>query len=150
MHHVQVEQLIISELEELSQTGFSKASIEAAVNSIEFDLRENNTGRFPRGLSLMLRSMSAWIYDRDPLSRLRWTEPLEHFKVLSRPSCACVGHIITFCKAVCLCGVLESPAEHVQLQSGCRLQQLLAPVEAHHYITGLLYLRAQFLGLLVH
>ncbi|KAK9864580.1 hypothetical protein WJX84_000690 [Apatococcus fuscideae] len=75
-----VEQLIISELEKLAKTGFSKASIEAAVNSIEFDLRENNTGRFPRGLSLMLRSMSAWIYDRDPLSRLRWTEPLEHFK----------------------------------------------------------------------
>lgn len=25
---------------------------------------ENNTGRFPRGLSLMLRSMAAWIYDR--------------------------------------------------------------------------------------
>ena len=78
---MQVEQLIISELEKLAKTGFSKASIEAAVNSIEFDLRENNTGRFPRGLSLMLRSMSAWIYDRDPLSRLRWTEPLEHFKV---------------------------------------------------------------------
>ena len=77
----QVEQLIISELEKLAKEGFSKASIEAAVNSIEFDLRENNTGRFPRGLSLMLRSMSAWIYDRDPLSRLRWTEPLEHFKV---------------------------------------------------------------------
>ena len=29
-------------------------------------LRENNTGSFPRGLSLMLRAVGAWIYDRDP------------------------------------------------------------------------------------
>jgi hypothetical protein len=39
---------------------------EAAVNTIEFSLRENNTGSFPRGLSLMLRAVGAWIYDRDP------------------------------------------------------------------------------------
>jgi len=34
-------------------------------------LRENNTGSFPRGLSLMLRAMNAWIYDRDPLVPLQ-------------------------------------------------------------------------------
>ena len=62
----QVESLIVSELEALATKGFSASAIEAAVNSIEFSLRENNTGSFPRGLSLMLRSMNAWIYDRDP------------------------------------------------------------------------------------
>ena len=103
---VQVEQLIISELEKLSQEGFSRASIEAAVNSIEFDLRENNTGRFPRGLSLMLRSMSAWIYDRDPLSRLRWTEPLEHFKVASKP-----------CHAFSKCRTHSSLSKHCMVKS---------------------------------
>lgn len=34
-------------------------------------LRENNTGSFPRGLSLMLRAMGAWIYDRDPVTPLQ-------------------------------------------------------------------------------
>ena len=34
-------------------------------------LRENNTGSFPRGLSLMLRAVGAWIYDRDPLTPLQ-------------------------------------------------------------------------------
>ena len=42
--------------------------------------RENNTGRFPRGLSLMLRSMSTWIYDRDPFQPLKWEHDLEHLK----------------------------------------------------------------------
>jgi hypothetical protein len=55
-----VETLVMSTLKALAKDGFDKEAIEAAVNTIEFSLRENNTGRFPRGLSLMLRSMSSW------------------------------------------------------------------------------------------
>ena len=44
---------------------------QAAVNTIEFSLRENNTGSFPRGLSLMLRAVGAWIYDQDPFQQLQ-------------------------------------------------------------------------------
>ncbi|EFN52070.1 hypothetical protein CHLNCDRAFT_139318 [Chlorella variabilis] len=75
-----VEALILDTLEQLEKEGFSQSAVEAAVNTIEFSLRENNTGRFPRGLSLMLRSMSAWIYDRDPFQPLRWQDDLEKFK----------------------------------------------------------------------
>lgn len=75
-----VEALIIDTLKQLKTQGFSQSAIEAAVNTIEFSLRENNTGRFPRGLSLMLRSMSAWIYDRDPFQPMKWTDDLEKFK----------------------------------------------------------------------
>ena len=39
-----MEELIQSTLEELAQTGFSQSSIEAALNTTEFHLRENNTG----------------------------------------------------------------------------------------------------------
>ena len=77
----QVEELVLSELEKLKKSGFTNTAVEAALNSIEFDLRENNTGSFPRGLSLMLRSMSTWIYDKDPFQPLQWTDALEHFKV---------------------------------------------------------------------
>lgn len=83
----QVEELILGNLEQLAREGFTSTAIEAAVNTIEFSLRENNTGSFPRGLSLMLRSMAAWIYDRDPLEVLQWTDDLQRFKVFS--SCAC-------------------------------------------------------------
>ncbi|KAL4419293.1 hypothetical protein ABPG77_008343 [Micractinium sp. CCAP 211/92] len=75
-----VEALITETLERLEKEGFTQSAIEAAVNTIEFSLRENNTGRFPRGLSLMLRSMSAWIYDRDPFQPLKWQDDLEKFK----------------------------------------------------------------------
>ena len=71
----------MGKLEECAREGFSPTAVEAAVNTIEFSLRENNTGSFPRGLSLMLRASAAWIYDRDPFRPLQWTKDLEHFKV---------------------------------------------------------------------
>ena len=98
----QVEDLVLSELEKLKNGGFSSTAVEAALNSIEFDLRENNTGSFPRGLSLMLRSMSSWIYDKDPFQPLQWTDSLEHFKVLS---CllALLFYLVLFYLAACPC-----------------------------------------------
>jgi hypothetical protein len=77
----QVEELILSELSAIAEKGFTKTAIEAAINTIEFAMRENNTGSFPRGLSLMLRATSAWIYDQDPFQPLQWREDLAHFKV---------------------------------------------------------------------
>lgn len=78
---LQVEELILGKLEEQAREGFSSGSVEAAINSNEFALRENNTGSFPRGLGLMLRAASAWIYDRDPFRALQWSQDLENFKV---------------------------------------------------------------------
>ncbi len=75
-----VEELIMKTLEDLEKEGFANSAIEAAINTIEFSLRENNTGRFPRGLSLMLRAMSAWIYDRDPFRPMKWQDDLAAFK----------------------------------------------------------------------
>ena len=43
-------------------------------------MRENNTGRFPRGLSLMFRSMSTWLYEGDPAEPLRFEEQLAKLK----------------------------------------------------------------------
>jgi len=75
-----VEALVLSKLKELAASGFSASAVEAAVNTIEFSLRENNTGSFPRGLSLMLRAVGAWIYDRDPFQPLVWEAALTSFK----------------------------------------------------------------------
>ena len=76
-----MEELIESTLTQCAKDGFTASAIEAALNTTEFHLRENNTGRFPRGLSLMLRAMGNWIYDKDPYEALQWTEPLNAFKV---------------------------------------------------------------------
>lgn len=55
-----VEELIVSTLQKLAKEGFDANTVEASMNTIEFSLRENNTGSFPRGLSLMLRSIVSY------------------------------------------------------------------------------------------
>ncbi|XP_010066034.3 LOW QUALITY PROTEIN: presequence protease 2, chloroplastic/mitochondrial [Eucalyptus grandis] len=75
-----VEELIMSTLKKLAEEGFDTDAVEASMNTIEFSLRENNTGSFPRGLSLMLRSMGKWIYDMDPFEPLKYEEPLMALK----------------------------------------------------------------------
>jgi Zn-dependent M16 (insulinase) family peptidase len=49
-----VEELIIQSLNELSENGFPSDAIESALNTLEFRLREFNTGGYPKGLALML------------------------------------------------------------------------------------------------
>ncbi|MCB9422772.1 MAG: insulinase family protein [Ardenticatenaceae bacterium] len=75
-----VEALILQTLEDLAENGLEPDMVEAAVNTIEFSLRENNTGNFPRGLSLAIRALSTWLYDRDPLAPLAFEEPLTAVK----------------------------------------------------------------------
>jgi hypothetical protein len=75
-----VEPLVLDTLERLSRDGIDPRTVEAAMNTIEFGLRENNTGQFPRGLLLMLRSLTTWLYDRDPLALVAFEEPLSTLK----------------------------------------------------------------------
>lgn len=77
---MKIEDLILTKLKELVEVGFTSEAVEASMNTIEFSLRENNTGSFPRGLSLMLRSMGNWLYGRDPFEPLRFAKPLEALK----------------------------------------------------------------------
>ncbi|KAI5577097.1 hypothetical protein BDE02_09G091000 [Populus trichocarpa] len=75
-----VEELVMSTLKKLAEEGFETDAVEASMNTIEFSLRENNTGSFPRGLSLMLQSISKWIYDMDPFEPLKYEKPLMALK----------------------------------------------------------------------
>ena len=72
-----VEPLILETLRQLAEEGFDRDMIEASLNTIEFSLRENNTGSYPRGLALFLNALDTWLYDRDPMLALRYEEPLE-------------------------------------------------------------------------
>lgn len=75
-----VEQLLLDTLEKVAKEGFSDEAIAATMNTIEFQLREFNTGSFPKGLSFMLGSMSKWIYDESPTDALKFEEPLAELK----------------------------------------------------------------------
>ncbi|MDR3568157.1 MAG: insulinase family protein [Syntrophobacteraceae bacterium] len=74
------ESLIFSTLSAIARDGVDPAAVEAALNTIEFRLRENNYGHFPQGLAVMLRSLATWLYDADPLCLPAFEEPLGRVK----------------------------------------------------------------------
>ncbi len=76
----QIEALIIKTLEKLAHEGIDPLTVEAALNKVDFSLSENNTGHLPRGLNLMLRSLTTWLYDGDPLALLTFESHLETIK----------------------------------------------------------------------
>ncbi len=75
-----VEALVLQTLEKLVEEGIDPDMIAAAVNTYEFRLRENNFGSFPQGLVLMLRALSTWLREDDPLKPLAFEAPLAAIK----------------------------------------------------------------------
>jgi Zn-dependent M16 (insulinase) family peptidase len=75
-----IEALILKTLENLSREGIDPNTVEAALNSIEFALRENNTGHFPRGLAIMLRALNTWLHGEDPFALIAFEAPLNSVK----------------------------------------------------------------------
>jgi presequence protease len=75
-----VESLIIETLRALADEGVDQMTVEASLSTVEFHLRENNFGSFPRGVAAMLRSLKTWLYDRDPLAPLAFEAALRTLK----------------------------------------------------------------------
>lgn len=79
-HAGQVEALIESTLRSLADDGIDPEMIAASLNTIEFRLRERNTGSFPRGLLFMLIALGTWLHGRNPLEPLAFEAPLASIK----------------------------------------------------------------------
>ena len=75
-----IENLILDTLTKLTRKGIDPHTVEAALNTVEFRLRENNSGHFPRGLILMLSCLTTWLYDGDPLALIAFEAPLNAIK----------------------------------------------------------------------
>jgi Zn-dependent M16 (insulinase) family peptidase len=75
-----IEKLVLDTLQDLADNGIDRDMVEAALNSVEFALRENNTGSAPRGLVMMFRALQTWVHDGDPMERLAFAAPLERIK----------------------------------------------------------------------
>lgn len=75
-----MQKLVFDVLRDVEKNGFDKSVIESSLNTIEFRLRENNTGSFPKGLALMLRSMTTWLHDADPLIPLKFETPVQDLR----------------------------------------------------------------------
>lgn len=75
-----VEGLVLETLQLLAGTGIDPQTVAASLNTVEFALRENNTGSFPRGLNMMISVLEDWNYDRDPIEALSFEAPLNAIK----------------------------------------------------------------------
>ncbi len=69
-----VEPLVLDTLKSLVRSGIDEVAADAALNTIEFALRENGT--WARGVGTILRSFETWLYDGDPITALAFEQPL--------------------------------------------------------------------------
>lgn len=76
----EIEDLILRTLQQQVEQGLDAATVTASMNTVEFLLRENNTGSLPRGLSLMFTATEMWLREGDPIAALAFLEPLEALK----------------------------------------------------------------------
>ncbi|MGE5376290.1 MAG: insulinase family protein [Bacteroidota bacterium] len=79
-HAKKIEKLIFETLESLVRYGIDPDTVAASMNTVEFRLRENNTGGYPVGLALMLRVLTTWLHDEDPFKLLAFEGPLNEIK----------------------------------------------------------------------
>ncbi|MDD7983339.1 insulinase family protein [Lentisphaera marina] len=72
--------LVDTVFKDLVENGIQQEHIDAAINSIEFRLREANYGSTPKGVVYALNAISSWNYDYDPLERFYYEKHLEQLK----------------------------------------------------------------------
>lgn len=75
-----VEQLILETLSQIVEEGFDPETLRASLNTVEFSLRENNTGSYPRGLVMMINAVENWVYGHNPIEALAFEAPLNAIK----------------------------------------------------------------------
>ena len=80
----EAEALVRSCLATLATSGIDKATAEASFNSVDFSLRENNSGSFPRGLSLAMAATEAWEFGADVFEHMRFSDALEKIDMLMK------------------------------------------------------------------
>ncbi|MBU1107310.1 MAG: insulinase family protein [Candidatus Riflebacteria bacterium] len=72
--------IIQDTLKQLIKDGIDKKQIEAAINHIEFELREADYGGRPLGLLYAVKCMDSWLYGEDPKMHLAFEAPLAKVK----------------------------------------------------------------------
>ena len=70
-------------LEKCAKEGVSKKSLYAALNSMEFSLREGDSGNYPKGLRYCQMILGTWLYDdKQVFDNLYWTPMFEKLREL--------------------------------------------------------------------
>lgn len=72
--------VVFDTLESLVKGGIEKELIEAAINKIEFILREGDYRGYPTGIVYYTKAMDSWLYGGDPFVNLAYESVLENAK----------------------------------------------------------------------
>ena len=73
--------VIESTLRDVAEKGINRRSLLAAINSMEFRLREGDYGRLPKGLIIGLGCLDSWLYDDgDPFRYVEYEDMLAWLK----------------------------------------------------------------------
>lgn len=75
-----VEGVVLETVSRLAKEGIDSDTVQAALNTTEFRLRESNYGAFPRGIAVMLRSLNSWLYGGDPIAPLFFQKAIDDLK----------------------------------------------------------------------
>ncbi len=75
--------VVTETLEKCATEGVSKKSLSAALNSMEFSLREGDSGNYPKGLRYCQMMFGTWLYDDARVfENLHWTPVFEKLREL--------------------------------------------------------------------
>lgn len=75
--------VVTETLEKCATEGVSKKSLSAALNSMEFSLREGDSGNYPKGLRYCQMILGTWLYDDTRVfENLHWTPVFEKLRGL--------------------------------------------------------------------
>lgn len=72
--------VIYKTLQELTIKGLDKNLLKAALNSLEFKLRESDFGAYPKGLIYGIGIMDNWLYGGDPFDGLRYENIIKELR----------------------------------------------------------------------
>ena len=75
-----VETLVLDTLAGLAADGIGPDTVAASLNTVEFRLREANTGAFPRGLMYAMSANQVWQHGGDPMDGLAFEDSLNDIK----------------------------------------------------------------------
>lgn len=73
-------EVVESTFENIVKNGIDNDIIKAAINNFEFELKEGDSGTYPKGLLYGITVMESWLYDGDPTLLLKYEDALEEIK----------------------------------------------------------------------
>ena len=74
-------EIVLSNLKELVKNGIDENQLQAAINTVEFNLREADPWRIAnKGIQYNEKVLDSWIYDGNPLAHLKYEKNLNDIK----------------------------------------------------------------------